>query len=37
VSGDPLAPAWYLLGAGIFGLIAVIMLPETARVKVDTK
>jgi MHS family citrate/tricarballylate:H+ symporter-like MFS transporter len=37
VSGDPLAPAWYLLGAGTIGLVALIMLPETAHVKVDAK
>jgi MFS family permease len=37
VSGDPLAPAWYLLGAGIIGLGALIMLPETAHVKVGSK
>jgi MHS family citrate/tricarballylate:H+ symporter-like MFS transporter len=37
VSGDPLAPAWFLMGAGIIGLIAVTMLPETAPVKVGIK
>jgi MFS family permease len=37
VSGNPLAPAWYLLGAGIIGLIALTMLPETAPVKVGGK
>jgi MFS transporter, MHS family, citrate/tricarballylate:H+ symporter len=37
VSGDPLAPAWYLLGAGIIGFGALIMLPETAHVKVGRK
>jgi MFS family permease len=34
VSGDPLAPAWYLLFAGIIGLIAMNLMPETAPVKV---
>jgi MFS family permease len=30
ISGSPLAPAWYLAGAGAVGLIAVLLLPETA-------
>jgi MFS transporter, MHS family, citrate/tricarballylate:H+ symporter len=34
VSGDPLSPAWFLLGAGIIGFIALTMLPETAPVRV---
>jgi len=34
VSGNPLAPAWYLLFAGIVGLIAMILMRETAPVKV---
>lgn len=33
VSGDPLAPAWYLLLAGIVGLVAMSLMPETAPVK----
>jgi hypothetical protein len=37
VSGDPLAPAWFLMGAGIIGFIAVTRLPETAPVKVGIK
>jgi MFS transporter, MHS family, citrate/tricarballylate:H+ symporter len=36
VTGDPLAPAWYLLFAAIVGLLAMILLPETAPVK-DSK
>jgi hypothetical protein len=28
-TGDPLSPAWYLVGSGIVGLIAVFMMPET--------
>jgi MFS family permease len=28
-TGDPLSPAWYLVGSGIVGLIAVSMMPET--------
>jgi MFS transporter, MHS family, citrate/tricarballylate:H+ symporter len=34
VSGNPLAPAWYLLFAGGVGLIAMILMRETAPVKV---
>ena len=30
VTGNPLAPAWYMLGAAAVGLIAMISLPETA-------
>jgi MFS family permease len=33
VSGNPLAPAWYLLLAAVVGLLAMILLPETAPVK----
>jgi MHS family citrate/tricarballylate:H+ symporter-like MFS transporter len=34
VSGNPLAPSWYLLLAAVVGLIAMSLLPETAPVKV---
>ena len=34
VSGDPLAPSWYLLLAGIVGLVAMSLMPETAPVKI---
>jgi len=34
VSGDPLAPSWYLLLAGAVGLIAMWLMPETAPMKV---
>jgi MFS transporter, MHS family, citrate/tricarballylate:H+ symporter len=34
VTGDPLSPAWFLLGAGIIGFIALTQLPETAPIKV---
>ncbi|MGA7803475.1 MFS transporter [Bradyrhizobium sp.] len=34
VSGNPLAPAWYLLLAAIVGLIAMVAMPETAPSKV---
>ena len=33
VTGNPLAPAWYMLGAVAVGLIAMMRLPETAPVK----
>jgi MFS transporter, MHS family, citrate/tricarballylate:H+ symporter len=33
VSGNPLAPAWYLLLAGVVGLIAMSLMRETAPVK----
>lgn len=33
VTGDPLAPAWYLLLAGIVGLVAMSLMPETAPMK----
>jgi MHS family citrate/tricarballylate:H+ symporter-like MFS transporter len=32
-TGNPLAPAWYMLGAVTVGLIAMIRLPETAPVR----
>ncbi|MCA1458462.1 MFS transporter [Bradyrhizobium sp. BRP22] len=35
VSGDPLAPAWYLLLAAVVGLIAMSLMPETAPMKVQ--
>jgi MFS transporter, MHS family, citrate/tricarballylate:H+ symporter len=34
VSGNPLAPSWYLLLAAALGLIAMSLMPETAPVKV---
>ncbi|MCP3387238.1 MFS transporter [Bradyrhizobium sp. CCGB12] len=33
VTGNPLAPAWYLLLAAIVGLVAMNLMPETAPVK----
>jgi MFS family permease len=33
VTGDPLAPAWYLLLAALVGLVAMALMPETAPVK----
>lgn len=35
LTGDVLAPAWYLTGATLVGLIAMIAARETAPVKVD--
>jgi MFS family permease len=33
VTGNPLAPAWYMLAAATIGLIAMVLLPETAPVR----
>ena len=33
VTGNPLAPAWYLLLAAIVGLFAMSLMPETAPIK----
>jgi MHS family citrate/tricarballylate:H+ symporter-like MFS transporter len=32
-TGNPLAPSWYLLLAGVVGLVAMSLMPETAPVK----
>jgi MFS family permease len=32
-TGNPLAPAWYMVGAVLVGLTAIVLLPETAPVK----
>jgi MFS family permease len=37
VSGNPLAPSWYLLLAATIGLIAMSLMPETAPVKVGRR
>ena len=37
ISGNPLAPAWYLLLAAAVGLIAMSLMPETAPIKVGSK
>jgi MFS family permease len=34
ISGNPLAPAWYLVFAAIVALVAMSLMPETAPVKV---
>ncbi len=28
-TGDPLAPAWYLMAAALIGIVAMVLLPET--------
>ena len=37
ISGDPLAPSWYLLLAAAVGLVAMSLMPETAPVKTGEK
>jgi MFS family permease len=37
ISGNPLAPAWYLLLAAVVGLIAMGLMPETAPIKTGGK
>jgi len=37
VTGNPLAPAWYMFCGVIIGLIALFQLPETAPVKVRAR
>ncbi|OYU62681.1 MAG: MFS transporter [Bradyrhizobium sp. PARBB1] len=37
VTGDPLAPSWYLLLAAAVGIVAMSLMPETAPVKVGDK
>ncbi|HEY3637125.1 MAG TPA: MFS transporter [Rhizomicrobium sp.] len=34
VTGNPLAPAWYLVASGLCGLLAVMLMPETAPARV---
>jgi len=33
-TGSPLAPAWYMIGGVVVGLIALCVMPETAPIKV---
>jgi MFS family permease len=33
VTGNPVAPAWYLTGAVAIGQVALILMPESAPVK----
>jgi MFS family permease len=37
ISGNPLAPAWYLLLAAIVGIVAMSLMPETAPIKIGRK
>jgi MFS family permease len=37
VSGNPLAPSWYLLLAATAGLVAMALMPETAPVKMGRR
>ncbi len=37
VTGNPLAPSWYLLLAAIAGLVAMALMPETAPVKMGRR
>ena len=37
VSGNPVAPAWYMLFAQMVGLFAMTMMPETAPAKLLTE
>ena len=30
VTGDPLAPAWYMIGANLIGVVASFLMKETA-------
>jgi hypothetical protein len=36
-TGNPLAPAWYWMGALLLGLTAALLMPETAPVKMTTR
>lgn len=33
LTGDPLAPAWYMIGGVVIGLLAIMLMPETAPVR----
>jgi MFS family permease len=35
VTGDPLSPAWYLIGSGIVGIVAMMMMKETRGVELE--
>ncbi|MCP1374143.1 MFS transporter [Dyella lutea] len=37
VTGNPLAPAWYMAGAALLGLLAIVQVPETAPVKAGAR
>jgi MHS family citrate/tricarballylate:H+ symporter-like MFS transporter len=36
-TGDPLAPAWYMIAGVIFGLLAILQMPETAPVRLRAR
>ena len=36
-TGNPLAPAWYMIGGTLVGLTAIVLLPETAPGKRDVR
>jgi hypothetical protein len=37
VTGDPLSPAWYMLGATLVGLAAMLLVRETAPARIETR
>lgn len=37
VTGDPMAPAWYWTGAAIIGLVAMVLVAESAPVKTASR
>ena len=36
-TGNPLAPAWYLMAAALVGIVAMVLLPETRPVPVEVE
>jgi hypothetical protein len=37
LTGSPLAPAWYMIGGVVVGLIALCVMPESAPIKVGVE
>ena len=37
VTGNPIAPAWYLIGATALGQIAMMLMPESAPAKIESR
>jgi hypothetical protein len=37
LTGNPLAPAWYMIGGVVVGLIALCVMPESAPIKVGVE
>jgi MFS transporter, MHS family, citrate/tricarballylate:H+ symporter len=33
ITGNTLAPAWYMVGGVALGLLAIVLMPETAPIK----